>query len=556
MIRISEPQPPVVVLAGFMGSGKSEVGRLLAQRLGVELIDTDALIESRAGMSVVELFERHGEERFREMEVELCRELCPRGGAVISTGGGMLMNRENFRRLSAMGTVVLLECDADAAVERLRGAGNRPLLAGVGDNDAARREWIEATLKRRRPVYERIPFKVDTTGSTSAETVEEIVARLDPGSRVIHVNVGVRPFPLSANGRGPVTDGECRVVVGRGAASRLGWYLDEMGLALRSFLFVPSQLESRLTARIKPSLEAASIAHEVVKVADGDANKNLAQVRDLLDHLAASGAGRDSVVVSVGGGVTGDVAGFVASTYMRGVPFVQVPTTLVSQVDASIGGKVGVNHPRAKNLIGSIYQPVLVLSDPLMLEGLPFEEISNGMAEVVKTALIGSPELYEFVAAAVDEPRERKLVDPAFLEYCAFESARVKCEIVERDPFERDVRRVLNLGHTVGHALESALAYEGLRHGEAVALGTIAAIRVSVARGFAAPGLLDRTFSILRWCGLPTHTPPVDRELLIRSLALDKKRKSGQLFFVLPVEVGRVEIVGDVTDDELLDALW
>jgi shikimate kinase/3-dehydroquinate synthase len=532
MIRISEPQPPVVVLAGFMGSGKSEVGRLLAQRLGVELIDTDALIESRAGMSVVELFERHGEERFREMEVELCRELCPRGGAVISTGGGMLMNRENFRRLSAMGTVVLLECDA------------------------ARREWIEATLKRRRPVYERIPFKVDTTGSTSAETVEEIVARLDPGSRVIHVNVGVRPFPLSANGRGPVTDGECRVVVGRGAASRLGWYLDEMGLALRSCVFVTSQRESRLTARIKPSLEAASIAHEVVKVADGDANKNLAQVRDLLDHLAASGAGRDSVVVSVGGGVTGDVAGFVASTYMRGVPFVQVPTTLVSQVDASIGGKVGVNHPRAKNLIGSIYQPVLVLSDPLMLEGLPFEEISNGMAEVVKTALIGSPELYEFVAAAVDEPRERKLVDPAFLEYCAFESARVKCEIVERDPFERDVRRVLNLGHTVGHALESALAYEGLRHGEAVALGTIAAIRVSVARGFAAPGLLDRTFSILRWCGLPTHTPPVDRELLIRSLALDKKRKSGQLFFVLPVEVGRVEIVGDVTDDELLDALW
>jgi 3-dehydroquinate synthase len=206
-------------------------------------------------------------------------------------------------------------------------------------------------------------------------------------------------------------------------------------------------------------------------------------------------------------------------------------------------------------LIGALYQPTLVLNDPLMLEDLPRKEISNGMAEVVKTSIIGSPPLYEFIAAALDEPAAKKFDDPAFLEYCTFEAARVKCEIVERDPYERDLRRVLNLGHTMGHALESALEYEGLKHGEAIALGTIAAIRVSVARGRAGRELLDQTVAMLHWCGLPTRTPPVDRELLRRSLKLDKKIKSGQLFFVLPLEVGSVEIVGDVTEDELLDAL-
>jgi 3-dehydroquinate synthase len=554
MTRISEPNPPVVVLAGFMGSGKTKVGRLLAERLGVEFIDTDALIESRAGMKVAEIFEQHGEERFREMESDLCHELSPTEGAVVSTGGGMLIDADNFRRFSEMGTVVLLECDVDATVDRLRGDESRPLLAGDGGDELLRLR-IESLLAQRRATYDRIPFCIDTTDSEPEDTVEEIVSRLDPGSRVVHMKVDVRPLPPSKNGGATTAAGECRVIIGRGAAARLGWYLDELGLNSRAFLFVPRHLKARLSRPVKPSLQAASIPHEVVAVADGDANKNLAQVRDLLERLAASGAGRDSVVVSIGGGVTGDVSGFVASIYMRGIPFVQIPTTLISQVDASIGGKVGVNHPRAKNLIGSIYQPVLVLNDPLMLENLPVSEISNGMGEVIKTAIIGSPQLYDYIAAAGDELAETKFADPAFLEYCTFESARVKCEIVERDPYDRDLRRTLNLGHTVGHALESSLEYEGLKHGEAVALGMIAAIRLSVSRGRAHPDLLDRTVAMVHWCGLPTRTPPVDRELMRRAFKLDKKIKSGRLFFVLPVDVGEVEIVGDVTEEELIDAL-
>jgi len=557
MTRISQP-PPVVVLTGFMGAGKSEVGRALAERLGARYVDTDEMVEAEAGMSVAEIFDRHGEARFRQLEAQVCATLQPGCGAVIATGGGTLLDETSYQRLRAIGTLVLLEATVDAAVERLRDSDDRPLLRGTGgppETDDALRDKIEALMEARRPVYDRIGFRVDTSHRSPQETAAHIASRLEPGCRIIHMGVDVRPLPQQNGQTAESGAGECRVVIGRGIASQLGWFMDQMGLRTRAFLFAPKHLQDRLLDRLRPSLEAASIPHEAVSVEDGDANKNLAQVRDLIDHLAVAGAGRDSAVVSVGGGVTGDVAGYVASTYMRGIPFVQVPTTLVSQVDASIGGKVGVNHPRAKNLIGAIYQPLMVLNDPLMLEGLPLSEISNGMAEVVKTSIIGSPELYEFVGSFLDEPFEEKLTDPAFLEYCAFEAARVKCDIVERDPYERDLRRVLNLGHTLGHALESALEYEEIKHGEAVALGTIAAVRVSVERGRADRELLDRTESIIRWCGLPTRTPPVDRKLLRRSLKLDKKVKSGNLFFVLPLAAGKVEIVGDVTEDELLAAL-
>jgi shikimate kinase/3-dehydroquinate synthase len=563
MTRISDPLPPVVVLAGFMGVGKTRVGQTLAGRLGVPFIDTDALIESKAGMTVAEIFERHGEARFRELETDVCHDLSAVEGAVIATGGGTLMDEKNFRRLSILGTMVLLYCTVDATLERVAAGGVRPMfgVAAAGDaltsgtlSEKELRDRIETLLDERRDVYDRIDFKIDTTGRSSDEVASEVVSSLITGCRVINVDVDVRPIPSHDGGeREPAC--QCRIVIGRGAASKLGPYLDELGLRSLAFLFMPKHLSATFLDRIRPSLDAVSIPHEVVPVADGDGNKNLAQVRDLLDRLASSGAGRDNPVVSIGGGVIGDVAGFVASTYMRGLPFVQVPTTLVSQVDASIGGKVGVNHPRAKNLIGALYQPLLVLDDPLMLESLPFEEISVGMGEVIKTAIIGSPDLYDYIGSVTDGPAGETLVDSQFLERCIFECARVKSAIVERDPFDQNVRRTLNLGHTLGHALESALEYEGIKHGAAVAIGTVAAIRVAVARGRADRSFLDKTIAMLAWCGLPTRPPPVDRDRLRSALKLDKKVKSGRLYFVLPLGAGRVEIIDDLTEDELLVVL-
>lgn len=572
MTKITQSPPPVVVLAGFMGSGKTEVGRALAEILNVEFIDTDSVVESRAGMKIREMFDSRGEKFFRGLEATLCRELAPKDGAVIASGGGMLLDKINFERLSSLGTMVLLECSLDTTIDRVRRTGRRPLLQpapGGGKNGAEKtqaelKHRIEALLKERLPAYNRIRFRVDTSDCKPADAAAEIAARLDPPHHVISIRADVRPIPSredkSAREHAPEeTDGASHIVVGRGVAGRLGPFLDRLGMRSHAFLLVPYRLRDRFLERVVPSLEEASIPYHAASVKDDETNKTLQQVSDLLDQLAATGADRASVVVTIGGGITGDLGGFTASAYMRGLPFVQVPTTLLAQVDASIGGKVGVNHPRAKNLIGAFYQPRLVLSDVSMLDGLPLSEIANGMAEVVKSAIIGSPELFQLlretagtVSRGAFEPAAR---DPGFLERCVLECARIKSDIVERDPYERDLRRVLNLGHTLGHALETALEYKRVNHGEAVALGLMAAIRVAVARGRADKSFLEDTSSILGWCSLPVETPPVGRDALRRALQLDKKKTSGRLRFVLPLGPGRVEVVDDASEGELLDAL-
>jgi 3-dehydroquinate synthase len=265
-------------------------------------------------------------------------------------------------------------------------------------------------------------------------------------------------------------------------------------------------------------------------------------------------------VVALGGGVTGDLAGFVAATYMRGLPFVQVPTTLLAQVDASIGGKVGVNHPRFKNLIGAMHQPHVILSDLDTLATLPPRNLASGMAEVVKTVIIGSPGFFETMHATsllIGDPAAsgRRLQDDAtLLDTAVWECARIKAHIVEQDPYEHSRRRVLNLGHTLGHAIEAASGYDTISHGEAVALGLLAAVRVATARGAATRDFLESVRAILTACSLPTAMPPLDADALTAAMSGDKKRRSGGLTFVLPVAPGDVRIVDDVTENELIAA--
>ena len=298
----------------------------------------------------------------------------------------------------------------------------------------------------------------------------------------------------------------------------------------------------------------ASSGIEPNRVIDAELIGELAirQAERLLYELADAQATRDAAVIALGGGVTGDVAGFVAATYMRGVALVQVPTTLVAQADASIGGKVGVNHPRAKNLIGTIHQPHLVLSDPDTLATLPARELAGGMAEVVKTAIIGSPSLFEKLRAASAGGAPQN--DPTLLESAVRECVRIKGHIVEADPFERDERRVLNLGHTLGHAIETAAGYGTISHGEAVSIGLVAALNVSLKRGVATSDFLEATKAILIASGLPVHMPALDAAALASAMGNDKKRRSSGLTFVLPVAPGEVRIVSDVTEDELIRA--
>ncbi len=545
---MSNKQP--LVLCGFMGTGKSATGLALASLLGVPFIDTDREIEKAAGRCVADIFAGDGEARFRELEAAVVAALAAdkrvREGAVVATGGGTLLQDNVHAALSSLGTMIALDASIETIAERAVAMRDRPLLprSTSGDVDV---DAIRALYARRAPAYDRVAWHVDTTGRTPAETAFEISELMRHPGRLIHLRVETRPL-LSTHAR-PGESRLSRVVVERGALPSLGRWMIDIGMKGPACVFTSRTVAGHHGVAVRDSLDGASIKHRFFEVDDTEDAKTLDQVERLLYELTDAGATRDVVAVALGGGVTGDIAGFVAATYMRGLAFVQVPTTLLAQVDASIGGKVGVNHPRVKNLIGTVHQPNLVLADPDTLATLPARELAGGMAEVLKTAIIGSPALFEQLRTAAGPPQN----DRDLVEKCVQQCVRIKARIVEADPYEHDRRRVLNLGHTLGHAVEVASDH-AIAHGEAVGIGLVAAVAVSVKRGTATKDFLESTRSILAACGLGTALPALDAEALKRAMASDKKRRASGLTFVLPVAPGDVRIVDDVTEDEILAA--
>ena len=546
------PTVPNLILTGFMGTGKTAVGRELAGLLGRPFHDLDAVIEQEAGRTVAEIFAAESEEGFRRRERAAVARVGGLRGAVIATGGGTLLDPVNRERLQAAGQLILLKADPAALVERLReDAGARPLLAGHADLPGR----LAELLAGRAEAYAGCDQELDTTGIEPAEAAAQLAARLARPVSEIWIPVpGAEGLPVLAAHRLAGS----RVVTGRGTACRLGAELRAREIDGRVILVMPEVVRDRYLPRLTASLDAVNLPWGLLGIQDGDQEKTFAQVEDLVDALASLSADRGTCVVAVGGGVTGDLVGFAAAVYMRGIALAMVPTTLLAQVDAHIGGKTGVNGRRVKNLAGAFHPPILVVADPCLLATLPDRELAGGLAEVVKSAIIGDPGLFaRLEAALVDAPRDGDR-DPrrdlALLEDCVASCAAVKGGVVTRDPWELDERRLLNLGHTLGHALEAQSEY-GLSHGEAVSIGTVAALQVAVGRRAASRELLDRTRRLLRACGLPTTPPTFDADDLMSRLRLDKKRRDGRQFFVLPRGLGRVEVVDDVSDDEALEAL-
>jgi len=532
-----------------MGTGKTAAGRALAEMLGVAFVDMDQLIEEREGLSVSDIFATKGEAHFRRCEKELCRSLADQTDLVVATGGGALVDPRNLEALSTKGRVFLLEASVDAIMQRVGDDRSRPLLTGDetspgGNHGLADR--IRMILAEREQAYSEIPSRVDTTRLSPRGAACRIAAEIPIPDRTITLGV-----PLGSMG----TDrSESTIMIGRGLLSRLDEKIEavlgESGRRSRVFVMIPATVRDLHIEQVAAALAAASIDWTEIPIHDGDKEKTFDQAGRILDALARSGAARDSIAITMGGGVTGDLGGFAASIYMRGMTFVQVPTTLLAQVDASIGGKVGVNHVRAKNLVGNFYQPHLVLSDPCVLRTLDDGEISNGMAEVVKTALLGSADLFHYIEKELETSTD-SLRRTAFLERCVFECAAIKASIVERDPFEEGERRVLNLGHTLGHAFETLGEYGSLTHGQAVSIGLVAVSKISRNRDLVDENYVRRVAATLERCGLPITPPAVDWKAFLDALNLDKKKRSGRLHFVLPTGLGATTIVDDVTIDEI-----
>jgi 3-dehydroquinate synthase len=305
-----------------------------------------------------------------------------------------------------------------------------------------------------------------------------------------------------------------------------------------------------LPSLYRTALEGAGIAAETVVVPPGEASKSLDEVARLYDELVMHKADRHTLIVALGGGVVGDLAGFVAATYARGLRLLMVPTTLLAQVDSSVGGKVGVNHPRAKNMIGAFHQPLGVWIDTLSLKTLDDRELRCGLAEVVKYGVISSSSLFSFLERHTEEILERK---GAALEHIILESCRIKSGIVERDEREEGGERaLLNFGHTIAHAIEAVAGYDGpFRHGEAVAVGMVAESRLAQRLGWVPGEVVDRQIQLLKRFGLPVAAPGIDPDRLMIAMSRDKKNQLGRLRFVIPRSIGKVELTDSPGEDDV-----
>jgi shikimate kinase/3-dehydroquinate synthase len=521
-----------LVITGFMGTGKTAVGREVARRLGRPFMDMDAEIEARVGKAIPRIFAEDGEAAFRKMETSLCLELSQQRGWVIATGGGALLEPANRAAMMHSGTVVCLTCDVDEILRRVRDGDaasaashpgpDRPLL-----HVADQRAEIERLLEARRPAYAAIPWQLDTTALSVDEAAERLIELARASTLVVHHPGGEYP-----------------IHVGNGLLGQIGNVLRAAGLPEGGQVALVSNpvVAPLYGEQVEDSLRSAGLRPFTCSIPDGEQHKTLATVAALYDRFLEGALDRSGTVLSLGGGVTGDVAGFAAATYMRGVRFVQVPTTLLAMADASVGGKTGVDLPQGKNLVGAFKQPALVLMDPAVLATLPAGELRSGMAEVIKHGVIGAPDLFSELETGTEEPSSWWKGDGVARMACTL---RVKIKLVEEDPFEKGRRAALNLGHTVGHTLERLSGFS-LRHGEAVAVGMVTAARIAVVLGLADPSVAGRIEAGLTAWGLPVRCPPFRWNEIWAAMAHDKKRQGRSLRWVLPHAIGRVEIVQDV----------
>ncbi|MGK4003792.1 3-dehydroquinate synthase [Sorangium sp. So ce1036] len=508
------PDAPPLLLTGFMGAGKSTVGRVAAARAGLPFIDLDEAIAAEAGESVPSLFASRGEAGFRALEAALLRRLLATPGPrVIALGGGALVDPALRGEALLRGCVVALSATPRTIAARTP-SGARPLLDGAPDREARIRELLAA----RAPVYAEAHARVVTDGVAPEEVAARVLRAY--ADRPLFVPLGDKSYAvrIASDGAASAADAVASL-----APSSVFVVTDENVSRLWG-----GPLLAALAARGKP-------AAAVTVLRPGEEHKRLSAVEAALTAMIDAGADRDAVVLAHGGGVVTDIGGFAASTLLRGVRWIAAPTTLLSMVDASVGGKTGVDLGLAKNAVGTFHQPSAVVASPSALTTETDRAFRSGLAEVVKSACIGDPELHALLEREADRVLAR---DPGLLAEIIRRSIAVKAAIVARDEREAGDRALLNLGHTLGHALEAEGGFVRLAHGEAVSLGMVAMLRVGCALGVTDRAAADRVVRLLARLGLPTRIEDEPVSAALRYLSLDKKRRGSSVRAVLMRDIG------------------
>ncbi|AOX19257.1 3-dehydroquinate synthase [Kozakia baliensis] len=539
--RFFEPTG-IIVLVGLMGAGKTTIGRRVAARLGLPFVDADHEIERAAGCTIAEIFARHGEPAFRDGERRVIQRLLQGQPMVLATGGGAYLDSRTRKLIREHARSIWLRCPLPVLLRRLAGRTGRPLLA-QGDLKTT----LTALQAQRHPVYAEADLIVDCGDDSIENSAQRVLEALESYEHPVRV-----PVELDAH--------RYDVVIGPDLLARAGALLAPLLPQKRAVVITDVRVAALHLPKLLAALAETGIEAQVFTVPGGEESKSLAQYGALINDILAHGIERRTAVIGLGGGVIGDLSGFVAATVLRGVPFVQIPTTLLSQVDSSVGGKTGLNANTGKNLIGAFYQPLVVLADTSTLATLPKRERIAGYAEIVKAGLIADPELFAWCEAHGGDVLDG---DPAaqieaVRRACAFKARVVAAD--EREQAAQGGRALLNLGHSFAHALEACFGYDGrLLHGEAVSVGLHLAAALSVRLGYCPESVLKRLDAHLRAHGMPAgldwFPEPLSAETLIGHMARDKKVHDGRLAFVLLRDVGDSFTTRDVQMDIVRDFL-
>ena len=530
-----------IVLVGLMGAGKTSIGRRLAARLGMPFRDADSEIEQAAGCSVTELFERFGEREFREGERRVVRRLLAGEPLVLATGGGAFMDPETRAAIRRDAVSVWLRVSLPTLLRRVAGRSHRPLLNAGEPGDV-----LQRLMETRHPIYAEADLILDCGDEP-------------PDVTTSHVLDGLAAWLPARRLSLTLSSGSYDVVVGQNLLARAGALLAPVLPQKRAVVITDDQVGPLHLETLLAGLAETGIASHTITVPSGEASKRLEIYADVVNGLLDFGVERRTAVIALGGGVVGDLAGFAAATTLRGLPFVQIPTTLLAQVDSSVGGKTGINTRHGKNLLGAFHQPRMVLADTGVLATLPVRELRAGYAEIAKAGLIGDAAFFAWCEAngAAVVAGDTDAQAEAVLRACAFKAGVVGDD--EREEKPNDGRALLNLGHTFGHALEAELGYGTILHGEAVATGIGLAFRLSAELGFCPEADGARVVSHLAALGLPAELPMLNRRFsasrLIGHMHRDKKMRDGRLNFVLTRGIGQAFTNNEVPAEAVTDLL-
>ncbi|MFM9435560.1 shikimate kinase / 3-dehydroquinate synthase [Janthinobacterium sp. CG_23.3] len=534
-----------------MGAGKTTIGRILARKLGKRFVDSDHEIEARTGASIPWIFEIEGEQSFRRREAEVIRDLTMQQGIVMATGGGAVLDADSRAYLKQRGTVIYLRANVNSIMTRTSHDKSRPLL-----QTADPRKRIEELAVQREPLYMEVADVVIDTGrpnvqsmvqtilmqlaSLECENSPNCVTQAEPSMNeqsniLLSVDLDERSYPIVI---GPDLLADADLLLRHVSGGKVA-------------IVTNTTVAPLYLARLERALAAGGKEVFSIVLPDGEEHKNWSSLMTIFDTLLARKCDRKTTLVALGGGVIGDLTGYAAASYMRGVGFVQIPTTLLAQVDSSVGGKTGINHPLGKNMIGAFYQPNVVIADTTTLETLPARQLSAGLAEVIKHGAIIDAAFFDWIEVNIGKLMAR---DKGALAYAIARSCEIKADVVRQDEREGGLRAILNFGHTFGHAIEAGMGYGNWLHGEAVGCGMVMAAELSRRVGHVDAATVARVRALVAAAGLPVTAPDLGTERWLELMEVDKKNEGGEIKFILLKPLGSPSI-GNAPREHVLATL-